>query len=252
VEEFYGGSLRPPADHDVHGFNDHMGWAEQGDGRWFYGLNVENGRIQDKNDMRLKSALREICQAYHPGIRLTAHQSILLTDIDSRDRSALEDILRMHGVRLTEEVSTVRRLSMACVAWPTCGLSITEAERALPHVMDQIEVELAKLGLDRDQFTIRMTGCPNGCARPYNADVGLVGKAKGKYTLLLGGRLLGNRLNFIYKDLVPEREITTELTPIFAYFKHDRQPGETLGDFCHRRGRDDLMAWSDEYRAQAR
>jgi sulfite reductase (ferredoxin) len=246
VEEYYGGPLADfDRDHDVHGFNDHMGWDEQGDGRWFYGLNIENGRIKDTPEMRLKTAIREICGTLSPSIRLTSHQSIIFGDVQPQDRTRLESILRSHGVKLTEEISTVRRWSMACVAWPTCGLSITESERALPGIIDQIEAELARLGLSHEKFTIRMTGCPNGCARPYNCDVGLVGKARGKYTVFLGGRLLGDRLNFVYKDMVPEEEVAATLAPVFAYFKHARDHGETLGDFCLRKGAADLAAFAD-------
>jgi sulfite reductase (ferredoxin) len=246
VEEYYGGPLAEfRRDHDVQGFNDHMGWDEQGDGRWFYGLNIENGRIKDTPEMRLKTAIREVCRTLRPSIRLTAHQSILFGDIQPQDRSRLESTLRSHGVKLSDEISTVRRWSMACVAWPTCGLSITESERALPGIIDQVEAELARLGLAQERFTIRMTGCPNGCARPYNCDVGLVGKARGKYTVLLGGRLLGDRLNFIYKDMVPEEDVATTLVPVFAYFRQAREPGETLGDFCQRKGADDLAAWAE-------
>ena len=246
VEEYYGGPLADfRKDQDVFGFNDHMGWDEQGDGRWFYGLNIENGRIKDTSDMQLKTAIREVCRTLHPSIRLTSHQSLIFGDIRPHDRSRLENILRTHGVKLTEEISTVRRWSMACVAWPTCGLSITESERALPGIIDQIEAELARLGLSQEKFTVRMTGCPNGCARPYNCDIGLVGKARGKYTVFLGGRLLGDRLNFIYKDLVPEEEVAATLAPVFAYFKSAREPHETLGDFCLRKGADDLAAWAE-------
>ncbi len=250
VEEYYGHELPGPEPEDVHAFNDHMGWEEQGDGRVFYGLNVENGRIADTDRMQLKSAIREICRTYQPGIRLTAHQSILFTDLSPDVKADFEATLRRHSVKLTEEVSTVRRWSMACVAWPTCGLSITEAERALPGIMDEMEVELAKLGLSSEQFTVRMTGCPNGCARPYNSDIGLVGKTLGKYTIFVGGRLLGNRLNFLYKDLVPEDQVVRELLPVFAYFKQDRQNGESLGDFCHRKGKDDLLAWAEQFTPQ--
>ncbi|OYV86441.1 MAG: hypothetical protein B7Z73_11745, partial [Planctomycetia bacterium 21-64-5] len=118
-----------------------------------------------------------------------------------------------------------------------------------PSVIDKVEVELARLGLSSERFTIRMTGCPNGCARPYNSDVGLVGKTAGKYTLFLGGRLLGDRLNFVYKDLVPEEQIASTLTPVLVYFKQDRFPGETFGDFCARKGADDLLAWTTSYEA---
>lgn len=250
VEEYYGQPLADPHPDDVRGFDDHMGWHEQGDGKLFYGLNVENGRIHDEGDFRLKSALRKICQTLKPGIRLTAHQSILFADIESADRGTLESILREHGVKLSEEISNVRRWSMACVAWPTCGLAITESERALPGLVDQLEVELAKLGLSSEEFTLRMTGCPNGCARPYNCDIGLVGKAAGKYTIFVGGRLLGDRLNFNYKDMVPADEVVPSIVPLLVYFKQDRQPSETLGDFCDRKGCEDLVAWTQQYAAQ--
>ena len=246
VEEYYGGPLADfRADEDVYDFNDHMGWDEQGDGRLFYGLNIENGRIKDTDQIRLKSAIREVCQTLRPSIRLTSHQSLIFGDVQPHEKDMLESILRSHGVKLTEDVSTVRRWSMACVAWPTCGLSITESERALPGIIDQVEAELARLGLSQERFTIRMTGCPNGCARPYNCDVGLVGKARGKYTIYLGGRLLGDRLNFLYKDMVPEEEVAATLAPVFAYFKHAGDRGETLGDFCLRKGAADLAAWSE-------
>jgi sulfite reductase (ferredoxin) len=135
---------------------------------------------------------------------------------------------------------------MACVAWPTCGLAITDSERALPGVIDQLEVELAKLGLENEPFTVRMTGCPNGCARPYNSDIGLVGKARGKYTVFVGGRLLGNRLNFIYRDMVPLDQIVPTLVPLLTYFQQERQPGELFGDFCARKGLEDLKARAEE------
>ena len=252
VEEYYGTPLRDPEPDDVTGLNDHMGWDGQGDGKYFYGLNVENGRILDDDQKQLKSAIREICRTLRPGIRLTAHQSIMFTDIAAGDRSKLEKILRRHHVKLTEQVSTVRRWSMACVAWPTCGLAITESERALPGIIDRMEVELARMGLDREKFTVRMTGCPNGCARPYNCDIGIVGKGRNKYTLYVGGRLLGDRLNFLHKDLVTEEELVPTLVPLFAYFKEQRGPRETFGDFCQRKGNADLLAYADAYHAAVR
>ena len=131
---------------------------------------------------------------------------------------------------------------MACPALPTCGLSITESERALPGMIDQMEHHLAELGLAGEVFTTRMTGCPNGCARPYNSDIGLVGKAKGKYTIFLGGRRQGDRLNFIYQDMVPAEEVVPRLANVFRYFRDERKSGEAFGDFCHRKGKDDLLA----------
>jgi sulfite reductase (ferredoxin) len=247
VVAYHGQSLAPPHPDDVHDINDHIGWDEQGDGRWFYGLNVENGRVADTPRMRLKSALRAICGALSPGIRLTAHQSVLFTNLDSKDRPVLEAILRDHHVPLSDEITTVRRWSMACVAWPTCGLAITESERALPGIIDRMERELEQWGLSDEAFTVRMTGCPNGCARPYNADIGLVGKAKGRYTILLGGNRLGTRLNFLFRDLVPEEEIVPQLRPLFGYFRRDRVEGESFGDFCHRKGCEDLLAWCEQF-----
>lgn len=247
VEEYYGKPLADPDPTDVTGFDDHIGWFEQGDGNWWYGLNVENGRIKDEDGINMKAAFREICQKLKPGIRLTPHQSILFCDIAPARKQELEDILKKHGVKLSEEISAVRRWSMACVAWPTCGLAITESERSLPGIIDQLEGELAKLGLTNEIFTVRMTGCPNGCSRPYNSDIGIVGKAMNKYTLYVGGRLLGDRLNFIFKDAVPEEELVPSLIPVLVAWKHMREEGETLGDFCDRVGAEGLQAFATEY-----
>jgi sulfite reductase (ferredoxin) len=245
VEEYFGDAIEPPRPVAVHGFNDGMGWHEQGDGRSFYGLNVENGRIKDEGTFRLKSALREICTTLRPTLRLTPHQSIIFCDIEAGDRGRLEEVLRRHGVPLSEDYTKVRRWAMACPALPTCGLAVAESERVMPSMIDQFEVELQKLGLENEVFTTRMTGCPNGCARPYNSDIGLVGKTKDKYTIFLGGRVLGDRLNFIYKDLVPTEEVVPTLVPVFRYFKEARQNGETFGDFCWRVGVDSLRAHCD-------
>ena len=242
VEEYYGSRFADPRPAPVTEHDDHIGWREQGDGRWFYGLNVENGRIKNDGDFKLKSALRQICKELKPSIRLTAHQSILFCDLAEEARDRLEGMLVSHGVPTSGSISTVRRWSMACVAWPTCGLAVAESERALPGVVDQIEAELAKQGLADQRFAVRMTGCPNGCARPYNSDVGLVGRTLGKYTIYLGGRVQGDRLNFRYKDLVPAEHVAAELAPLLTYFKETRRPGEAFGDFCARSGLEDLLA----------
>lgn len=240
VEQYHGSPLSDPTDDDVTQAEDHIGWEAQGDGRWCYGLNVENGRIHDTNQTKLKSAIREICRRMAPGIRFTAHQSILFTDIEESRKDELMSLLDEHQVVRSESISNARRWSMACVALPTCGLSITESERALPSIIDAIEQELADRDLAAEQFTIRMTGCPNGCARPYNSDVGLVGKSKGKYTVLVGGSRLGHRLNEVYQDQVPAAEVAGTLAPLFDYFKQQREPNESFGDFCARKGIEDL------------
>jgi sulfite reductase (ferredoxin) len=258
VEEYFGKPLAPCHPADVHGFDDHIGWFPQGDGKFFYGFNVENGRIHDSvdsgrgGDFRLKTALRRILRDLAPGVRITAHQSLLFTDLAITDRERIAEILHAHGVKTSEEISTLRRWSMACVALPTCGLAVAESERVLPGLIDSLEPEVAKLGLSHDAFTLRMTGCPNACARPYNSDIGIVGRTLGKYTIFLGGRLLGDRLNEQYKDVVPFEELSREITAVLACYKAERQAGETLGDFCYRKGVANVRTWSDEWLAGSR
>ncbi len=244
VEEYFGSKLQDCTLDDVTEHNDHIGWDQQGDGLWFYGFNVENGRLYDNDHRQWKAALREICTTLKPEIRLTAHQSILFCNIKPEDKARLESMIKSRSLPLSEEISNVRRWSIACVALPTCSLAITESERILPSVIDQMEVELNKLGLEKEKFTVRMTGCPNGCARPYNADIGLVGKAKNKYTLFIGGTRIGTRLAFIHKDLVPLEEIVPTLKPLFVAFRDQHQPDESFGDFCNRMGNTRLLALS--------
>jgi len=246
VEEYYGAKLPAPRPIEVHEFNDGMGWHAQGDGLFFYGLNIENGRIKDEGLYRLKSALRKIGTTLAPPLRLTPHQSILFCNLEATDREPLEKILREHCVPLSEEFSSARRWAIACPALPTCGLAITESERILPSMIDDLERELEKLGLADEVFTTRMTGCPNGCARPYNSDIGLVGKTLDKYTVFLGGRRQGDRLNFIYKDKVPTAEVVPTLIRVFRYFKDARQEGEAFGDFCYRQGAEQLLSHCDQ------
>jgi sulfite reductase (ferredoxin) len=240
VEKYFGEKLADCTPDDVTEFDDHMGWQDQGDGLWSYGLNIENGRLYDNDKRQFKAMMRAICARFGTEIRMTGHQSVIICDIKPSEKDELISMIGKHGVPTTEQTSTVRRWSVACVALPTCGLAITESERRLPGIIDGLEGPLAKLGLDHDRFTIRMTGCPNGCARPYNADLSLVGKAKDKYTMFVGGGWLGNRLAYIYKDLVPDDQVVGEMIGVFSAFKANRKGDESFGDFCNRVGRDDL------------
>lgn len=249
VEKYFGQPIPECTEDDVHAVDDHMGWFEQGDGLWFYGWNVENGRLYDSEDRRWKSAIREICATLNPGIRLTAHQSIIFSDVAPENREKLEAIIKKNKLPLSNEISEVRRWSMACVALPTCALAVTESERVLPSVIDDMEKELARLGLSSEQFTVRMTGCPNGCARPYNAEIGLVGKTKGKYTMYLGGKLLGTRLAFVHRDAVLFEEIVPTLVPLFTAFKGMREGSESFGDFCARLGNEKLLEVSEQFKS---
>src|SRR5205807_1401007 len=160
----------------------------------------------------------------------------LLCDLDSNALPEIEKTLAEFGVRRAADILPVRQLSMACPAIPTCGLAISESERMLPGLVDQLEGELKRLGLENEPISIRSTGCPNGCARPYQSDIGIVGRSGDKYVVYVGGSVLGNRLNFQLRDLVPAAQIVPTLVPLLEQFKKDRRANETFGDFCHRRG----------------
>ncbi len=243
VEEYYGHSLPDPRPVTVTDVDDHLGWHEQGDGKWYVGINVPSGRIQDTEHGNYKTALRTILNKYGMDTRLTALQSVILCDIDAGDRDDINALLAQHGISAAEEMTPLRRHAIACPAWPTCGLAITESERALPELLEELEAELARHDLSDERISLHMTGCPNGCARPYTPDIGLVGKAAGeKYTLYLGGNAEGTRLAFIYDDMVAKAEIVPKLSPLFALFKQRRRNGESFGDFCDRLGQEGLAA----------
>lgn len=242
VEEYYGGSLPEPHPADITGVDDHIGWHEQGDGKLFLGINVDNGRIKNEGNLRLKSAIRAILARFPVQTRLTALQGMILCDIEPAQQNEIDAILREHGVAGADELTLARRYSIACPAFPTCGLAITESERVMPDVMTDIEAEMERRGIGGERIAVHMTGCPNGCARPYTPDVGLVGKARGKYTVYLGGNPEGTRLGFLFEDMVPQEEIGTLLGPLFARYKAGRTPGESFGDYCHRQGAEQLRS----------
>lgn len=215
-------------------FHDHLGRHGQPDGRWFYGVFVQNGRVKDEGDFRLRTALREIVAAERPGVILTPGQNLLLTDLTREALRRVESALRAHGVAPAEELSAVRRYSMACPALPTCGLAVAEAERALPGLLDQLESELTRLGMRDAPLTVRMTGCPNGCARPYTADISFVGRSADLYHVYVGGSLAGNRLADLYQNDVPTGEIVPALRPLLERWAVDRRANEGLGDYYQR------------------
>jgi sulfite reductase (ferredoxin) len=226
---------------EPHGYDLHLGWHPQGEGKWFYGVSVENGRVKDEGTLRLRAGLRSLVQRFRPELRLTPMQDVLLCNLNGNARVEIERILADHGVPIPESLSLVRRNSMSCPAIPTCGLAISESERALPGIIDEIEAVLRELDLERETLGVRMTGCPNGCARPYQSDIGIVGRSGDKYSLFVGGHVRGHRLNFLLKDLVPRAEIVSTLLPLFRQFKHERQSGEGFGDYCHRIGAQRLV-----------
>jgi sulfite reductase (ferredoxin) len=251
VEEYFGRGLADPHPADVTDVDDHLGWHEQGDGKLFLGVNVECGRLKDEGDLRVKSAVRLLLEKYGVRCRLTPMQSLIFCDLESSERSNIERILIDHGVKLAHDLSPLRRLSIACPAFPTCGLSITESERVMPQLISQIESELQRLGLPNERIATHMTGCPNGCARPYTPDIGFVGKTLGKYTIYVGGNRTGTRLAFIYKDLVPFDDLVPSLLPLLTHFKNERQNGESFGDFCQRQGTEAVVALGERAAVQA-
>ncbi|MGQ0814516.1 MAG: NADPH-dependent assimilatory sulfite reductase hemoprotein subunit [Gemmatimonadota bacterium] len=232
VEKRLGWELNPPAPVKVTGTHDHLGWHEQGNGQWFYGAFVENGRIQDS----ARAVLRRIVEQFRFGVRLTPQQNLLLTNIPEKQRAEIERMLSDHGVRDLTSISTVRRFAMACPALPTCPLALAESERALPAIIDELEIELNNLGIADVPFTVRMTGCPNGCARPYTADLAFVGRSLDKYVVYVGGNMEGTRLNTAYADLVPRAQLVTIVRPLLERFANERNHGERFGDFWHRVG----------------
>lgn len=210
-----------------------FGWHEQGDGRWFFGVHIANGRVRDTADVRMKSALRAIAER---GVDLTATlgQQLLIVDVRDEDRAAIDAILDEHGVVPAQALAPFRRTALACPALPTCGLSLAEAERAIPELLDAIETELERVGLDDEPISVRMTGCPNGCARPYVAEIGVVGQSADRYQVFLGGHRAGVRLGQAWREKLHLAEIAPALAPLFATFAAERRDNESFGDWCTR------------------
>ncbi|MDR8392272.1 NADPH-dependent assimilatory sulfite reductase hemoprotein subunit [Aliifodinibius sp. S!AR15-10] len=214
----------------------YLGWNQQSDGNWFLGLSIENGRIKDDGELKLKTAVRKVVKEYGTGVRLTPNHNILLTDVKEEDKEDIEDIFHEHGVLLHDEIANVIKYSMACPALPTCGLAITESERALPDIIRDLDGVLQELGLENEKLSVRMTGCPNGCSRPYVADIGFVGRSLDKYTIFIGGNPEGTRLNKEYKDLIDREDLVDEVRPLLKHFKENRSNGESFSDFWNRVG----------------
>lgn len=197
---------------------------------------MENGRIKDDGALQLKAALRKVTEEFKPGVRLTPNHNVILTDIKEEDKEAITDILHDHGVLLDDEIANVIKYSMACPALPTCGLAITESERALPDIIRDLDSVLQELGLENEKLSVRMTGCPNGCSRPYVADIGFVGRSLNKYSIFIGGDPSGTRLNEKYKDLVEQEDLIDEVRPLLEQFKENREAEEGFSDYWNRVG----------------
>ena len=220
---------------------DHLGWHEMGGGRFFCGIFVPNGRIQDGAGKKLKSGFKKLVETFNPEIRFTPQQNILFAGIPVSGKEEFEGILKDFSIRREAEISAIERWSMACPALPTCGLALTESERVLPGVIRELEGVLTTLGLAGEHITVRMTGCPNGCSRPYTGEIGLVGSGLNTYALFLGGNFDGTRLNHLVSERVKGDEIVRSLVSVFEAFKSARASGERFGDFCNRLGVQELQ-----------
>lgn len=241
LEEQFGGPMADPAPLPRFGMPEVLGWHEQGDGRLWLGVPVPSGRIADAGAVRLRSALRLLLDGLVPAAVLTPQQDILLCDVAPADRAEIDRVLDAHGVRRASRLAPVERWSLACVALPTCGLALAEAERVQAPLLEQVVAALSRHGLEEERISLRVTGCPNGCARPYTGDIGIVGRAPGTYALFVGGDFEGTRLNAKLTDRLPEEAVVPTLDRLFGGFAADRAPGEGFGDWCHRVGRDALL-----------
>ncbi|MEI6328915.1 MAG: sulfite reductase, ferredoxin dependent [Pseudanabaena sp. ELA645] len=228
-------------------YQDYLGWHEQGDGKYFVGVSIENGRVSDREDLQLKTALREISEKFQHDFVLTPNHNLLITEVAADEKEEIQKILDRCHVLSTDKIDSLVRYSMACPAFPTCGLAIAESERALPDVLARIRKLLVRLGLENETFVTRMTGCPNGCARPYMAELAFVGSALDEYQIWLGGSFDSTRLAQPYVQRLHINNLEKGLEPLFVYFKNERTDGEGFGDFCDRKGNDDLRKFADAY-----
>tara|TARA_B100000029_G_scaffold79792_1_gene71300 strand:+ start:2130 stop:3815 length:1686 start_codon:yes stop_codon:yes gene_type:complete len=213
---------------------DHLGWHQQGDGKWYIGIFIPSGRIIDKENVKIKSGLLDIIKKFKPTISLSTDQNIFLGNIEEKNKNLIELILRKNLI--TNKISPVNRWFLACPALPTCGLALAEAERVRNELIIKIDDVLSKYGLNNEIFSIRITGCPNGCARPYAGDIGIVGRSPNTYALFSGGDFEGSRLSSKILDKISYKDLIKALEQIFLLFKENKKEKESLGNFCNRIG----------------
>jgi len=235
VNRRVGITLEPARPFEFTTMGDLYGWHRAVDGSWFLGLFVQTGRIKDAENRALKTALRQVAEQF-PSVefRLTANQNLVLANVAADDKDRLNTLLTSSGVPTEDQASVLHSASMACPALPTCGLALAESERMLPGLVDRIESLCDDAGLSGQEIIIRSTGCPNGCARPYMAELAFVGKGPGRYQIWLGGNAAGTRLNRVWKEMVKEADFEGELRPLLVRYARERTDGERFGDWCHR------------------
>ena len=230
-----GWEIEPAKDYEFDHNGDRLGWIE-GENNWNYTLFIQNGRVKDTEDYQLKTALREIAETHTGDFRLSPNQNLVIANISPEKKNDIQQIIDKYQLTDGTYYTGLRRNSMACVAFPTCGLAMAESERYLPSLISKIENLLDEAGVQEEDITIRMTGCPNGCARPALAEIAFIGKAPGKYNMYLGGGFKGERLNKLYKENIDENEILQTLRPLLIQYGKEKLPDEHFGDFVIRTG----------------
>jgi sulfite reductase (NADPH) hemoprotein beta-component len=230
-----GWSMEPPRPFVFEHSGDRYGWVEGANDTWHYTLVVQNGRIFDTEVHPMMTGLREIAKVHDGDFRFTANQNLMIGQVSSKRKPVIDELLEKYQMSGGQQTA-LRLNSMACVALPTCGLAMAESERYFPSLLDKLDVAVRQAGLADDPILIRMTGCPNGCARSVLAEIGFIGKAPGKYNLYLGGGFYGQRLNKLYRENINEEQIINELTPILQRYAREREPGQRFGDFVIKAG----------------
>ncbi|MBD3919662.1 assimilatory sulfite reductase (NADPH) hemoprotein subunit [Paenibacillus sp. PR3] len=231
-----GWELQPAREFSFDNTGDRYGWVKGVGGKWNLTLYVQGGRVVDTAGIKLRTALREIAKIHTGDFRLTANQNLVIANVTSQKKTKIAALLKEHGVEEGGNYSALRRSALSCVALPTCGLAMAEAERYLPTLIDKLEPILEEAGLRDEEINIRMTGCPNGCARPALGEIAFIGKAQGRYNMYMGAGFTGDRLSKLYRENIAEEEIIATLTPIFKHFAVERNKGEHFGDFVVRTG----------------
>jgi sulfite reductase (NADPH) hemoprotein beta-component len=234
VERRLGYALEAPRPFRFESMGDRYGWVQDHEGNWHYTLFVQNGRVKDSPEQLMRTGLRAIAGIHKGDFRLTANQNLIIARIAPRQKPRVEKLLRQYA--LDNALTGLRLNSMACVALPTCGLALAESERYLPDLVDALDQVVERSGLRDDEIVIRMSGCPNGCSRPYLAEIGLVGRTPGVYNLYLGAAFDGTRLSKLYRQDVKHDEIVAALTPLIEGYARERMSGERFGDFVIRTG----------------
>lgn len=231
-----GWSIEAPRPFTFEHSGDRYGWVEGANDTWHHTLFIQNGRILDTEKYPMMTGLREIAKVHDGDFRLTANQNLIIGQISSKKKPVIEALLKKYRLADSHQHSELRLNAMACVAFPTCGLAMAESERYLPSLLDKLDVVIKEAGLENEPILIRMTGCPNGCARSSLGEIGFIGKAPGKYNLYLGAGFHGQRLNKLYRENINEEQILAELTPILHRYARERNPGERFGDFVIKAG----------------